>query len=68
MQKILKYGNQNGSISLFVLVTALFFLVVITSVGISLKNKENSIDAQFTRIKSSYEKDVGNEGNIYNTL
>ena len=38
MQKILK--NEKGSISLFVLLAALFFLVVVTSVGISYKNKD----------------------------
>jgi len=64
MQKILK--NKKGSISLFVLLSSLFFLVVVTSVGISFKNKEASIDSQFEKIKSSYEKDVGNEEQIYN--
>ena len=64
MQKILK--NEKGSISLFVLLSALFFLVVVTSVGVSLKNKEASIDAQFEKTKLSYEKDVGNEEQVYN--
>ena len=58
--------NEKGSISLFVLLSALFFLVVVTSVGISFKNKEASIDAQFEKIKTSYEKDVGNEEQVYN--
>ncbi len=63
MQKILK--NEKGSISLFVLLSALFFLVVVTSVGVSFKNKERSIDSQLEKIKLSYEKDVGNESQIY---
>ncbi|MBR0427941.1 MAG: BspA family leucine-rich repeat surface protein [Clostridia bacterium] len=63
MQKMVK--NENGSISLFVLLSALFFLVVVTSVGVSFKNKEASIDAQFEKTKSSYEKDVGNEEQVY---
>ena len=37
MQKILK--NKKGAISLFILLTALFFLIVVTSVGINLNNK-----------------------------
>ena len=61
MQKILK--NEKGAISLFILLTALFFLVVVTSVGVSFKNKEAQIDSQFEKIKLSYEKDVGQEYN-----
>ena len=64
MQKIFK--NEKGSISLFVLLSALFFLAVVTSVSISFKNKERSIDSQFEKIKSGYEKDVGNESAVYN--
>ena len=64
MQKIFK--NEKGSISLFVLLSALFFLVIVTSVGVSFKNKERSIDSQFEKIKSGYEKDVGNESVVYN--
>lgn len=56
MQKILK--NEKGSISLFVLLTAIFFLTVVAGVGVSLKNKENQIDNQFDKIKMSYEKDA----------
>lgn len=56
MQKILK--NEKGSISLFILLAALFFLVVVTGVGVSLKNKEAEIDAHFEKTKASYEKDV----------
>lgn len=64
MQKILK--NEKGAISLFILLTALFFLIVVTSVGINLKNKETQIDKQYEKIKTSYEKEVGNEETIYN--
>ena len=56
MQKILK--NEKGAISLFILLTALFFLIVVTSVGINLKNKETQIDKQYEKIKTSYEKDA----------
>ena len=66
MQKILK--NEKGSISLFILLAALFFLVVVTGVGVSLKNKEAEIDNHFEKTKSSYEKDVGNEEQIYNEI
>ena len=57
--------NERGLISLFVLLSALFFLVVVTSVGISFKNKEAKIDTELEKIKESYEKDIGNEEQIY---
>lgn len=56
MQKILK--NERGSVALFVLLSALFFLVVVTGVAVSFKNKEAQIDSQFEKIKLSYEKDA----------
>lgn len=56
MQKILK--NERGSVALFVLLSALFFLVVVTGVAVSFKNKESQIDSQFEKIKLSYEKDA----------
>lgn len=65
MQIISKVKSQKGSISLFVLLSLLFFLVVVTSVGTSFRNKETSIDANFKEIKAKYEKDIGNEEQIY---
>ena len=61
MQKILK--NERGSVALFVLLSALFFLVVVTGVAVSFKNKETQIDSQFEKIKLSYEKDANQ---VYN--
>ena len=56
MQKILK--NEKGAISLFILLTVLFFLIVVTSVGIFLMNKETQIDKQYEKIKTKYEKNA----------
>ena len=61
MQKILK--NEKGSVALFVLLSVLFFLVVVTGVAVSFKNKETQIDSQFEKIKLSYEKDANQ---VYN--
>ena len=63
MQKILK--NNRGSITLFVVLSVLFFLVIVTSVAVSLRNKESAVDAQYERVKAAYEKDVGNEKALY---
>ena len=56
MQKILK--NERGSVALFVLLSALFFLVVVTGVAVSFKNKEAQIDSQIEKIKTSYAKEA----------
>ena len=58
-------NNENGSISLFILLSALFFLIVVTSVGVSLKNKEATVDRNFEKVKQSYEKDLDNIEQIY---
>ena len=60
MQKI--ENKEKGSISLFVLLTALFFLVVVTGVSVSYKRKEALIDAHIERTVESYSID---ENNLY---
>ena len=64
MQKIFK-KNQKGSVSLFILLSTLFFLVIVTGVAVNAKNKEINIDSQYERIKTTYEKDVENEEAVY---
>lgn len=66
MKKKIVLRNQRGSISLFVLLSILFFLVIVTGVATSTKNKETKTNAQIARVKAIYEKDVGNEQQIYN--
>jgi len=65
MQKKLILKNDKGSITLFVLLSALFFLVIVASVGVSMRNKERRVDAEFDKIKLSYEKEIGNEDAVY---
>ena len=60
----INFKKENGSISLFILVSVLFFLVAVVSVGISLKNKAVSMNKKFNTIKQTYEVDVGNEEKI----
>lgn len=61
----INFKKENGSISLFILVSVLFFLVAVVSVGISLKNKAVSMNKKFNTIKQTYEVDVGNEAEVY---
>ena len=63
---IQKFTDEKGSITLFVLASCLFFLVSIVGVGVYIKNKQISVDEKYMQIKSTYEKDLGNEENIYN--
>ena len=57
--------NERGAISLFVLISMLFFLVIVVGVFIYFQNKETAIDSEYSQIKSSYEQDVGREDEIY---
>lgn len=66
MQENFDETNKKGAISLFVLLSILFFIAIVTAVALNIKNANNDIDMQEQRIKSMYEKDVGNEEYIYN--
>ena len=65
MEKLKKLRNKKGSISLFVLLSLLFFLVLVTSVSTSRKNKEIIINQQYIRVKENYEREIGTEEQIY---
>ncbi len=51
-----KYKNQRGSITLYVLLSMLFFLIVTGASYISIKNKETIQEREISRIKQSYEQ------------
>ena len=68
MKRKLGLRNKRGAISLFVLLSALFFLVIVTGVATSTKNKETKTNAGIARVKAIYEKDIGNEQQIYNKI
>ena len=55
--------DNRGSITLFVLLSCLFFLITITSVGIFVKNKESAVESDYQRIKQSYYNYEENEIN-----
>ena len=67
MQKrILK--NEKGSITLFVLLAILFFLMVIFSVFMSSSNKNRIQMSELDRIKQEYDKDVDRIDEIYDEV
>ena len=60
--------QEKGSITVFVVLSLVFFLVVVVSVGIYSQNKAIAVEQEYQKIKSSYEQDVGNEDEIYNKV
>lgn len=57
--------SQKGSITLFVLAACLFFIVTIASTYAYAHRKNQAVEKSIAQIKSRYEKDVGNEDEIY---
>ncbi len=55
---MIKFDNQRGSITLYVLLSMLFFLIVTGAAFISMKNKETIQDREIARIKESYEQKI----------
>ncbi len=64
IKKILK--KESGAITLFVLLTMLFFLIVIFSMFMSSSNKYLSQTSEIDKIKEEYEQSVNNIDQIYN--
>lgn len=64
--KILK--EEKGSITLFVLIAMLFFVMYIVGLYMLSANSEGSQIAEVARIKEIYEQDVNNIDDVYNTL
>lgn len=60
-------NNEKGSITLFVLLSMLFFLVVVVSVGAYLKNREIIVDQEYKKVQSSYGQEVTNEAEVYDS-
>lgn len=61
--KIIK--NEKGSITLFVLIAMLFFLIVVFSVFISSSNKMQAQTSEIDKIQEEYDKDIDE---IYNQV
>jgi len=62
-----KFRSEKGSITLFVLVTMLFFMYILISVYMNQNNKINAQKKQIQQIQQEYNKDENME-EIYNDL
>ena len=59
--------SEKGSITLFVLITMLFFIYIVISVYMNQNNKINAQKKQIQQIQQEYNKDENME-EIYNDL
>ena len=64
--KILK--SEKGSITLFVLLAMLFFVMYLVGMYMISANSESSVIEESARIKEIYEQGVNNIDDVYNTL
>ncbi len=60
--------SQKGSITLFVLVSCLFFLASVVSVNMYMQSKQSAVDKEYRQVKANYEKDINNMNSIYAEL
>lgn len=60
--------SQKGSITLFVLVSCMFFMASIVSVQMYMQSKQTAVDKEYRQIKANYEKDINNMDSIYAEL
>lgn len=60
--------SERGAITALVVASCLLFITTIVSVAAYIQNKVNNEDKEYLKIKSSYEKDVGMEEEIYSDI
>lgn len=62
--------NEKGSVTLYVLVSMLFFLIIVMTAYVSASNKLQGQNEEIARIKASYEKDINDEAllQLYNRV
>lgn len=62
------FKSEKGSITLFVLVSMLFFVLFLTGIYMISSSKEEAGIGQTARIKEIYEKDINNINDVYATV
>jgi len=60
--------NQRGSITLFVLVSCMFFIASVVCIQMNMDSKQIAVEREYKQIKSNYEKDLANAKEIYTKL
>ncbi len=65
---MIKLKENKGAITLFVLVSMLFFVLFLTGMYMIMSNKEIANSAETLRIKEIYEKDLNRLDDVYETI
>ena len=60
--------KDNGSVTLFIILTGLVFTSMLLSSYTYLSNQEKSIEQEYYQIKSNYEIDLGREQELYEAI
>jgi uncharacterized protein YpmB len=63
-----KIKEEKGSITLFVLVSMLFFVIILSGIYMLSSSNEQAEIGETTRIKEIYEKDIDKIDDVYKTL
>ena len=50
--------NEKGSITLFVLISCIFFIASVACVQMYMQSKQTAVDREYRQIKESYEQSV----------
>ena len=58
VKSMINLKDNKGAITLYILVSLLFFLIATVSVQANLKTKEASVESEYQKIKASYQKDA----------
>ena len=58
--------NEKGSITLFVVVSCMFFVASVVSVQMYMQSKKIAVDREYRAIKSNYEGNTLEEENLKN--
>ena len=55
------FKSEKGSITLYVLISMIFFLIVVTALYVSSSNKVRAEESQIRKIQQQYEKQDAND-------
>ena len=58
--------SSKGAVTLVILLTIIFFIIILVNVQVRLNNKEASVESEYQRIKQSYQSQSAEE--IYKQL
>lgn len=68
LRKPMNIKSEKGAVTLFVLVSCLFFLTSVACVNMYLSSKQSAVNKEYQQIKKNYENDLDNANTIYNNL